>query len=233
MKNLKVFASSLLAGLTINSAVAINASAKTKEETTLEMYQPNTSYGLQTPTEVILPTDITIYKDGDPSYTYSTVKLEFSKETINPLEIVNIMNRIDKLEDYSKDDKYVYLDKNEQWWGSIPFRTNTLQDGMSSSQFYKYLASKEKEYQESRECVDHSEFAEFMLPILDNYSYRNEKGIKVDYSATNYIYFYLPYDELSYDTDLTCYAEKVYYIYQDTSNHVITYDQLEKTKFKS
>lgn len=230
MKNFKLFVSSLLTGLTINSAVAVNASAKTKEETTLEMYHPKTKYELQTPIDVILPTDITIYRNGSQSYNYSTVKLEFSKETINPTEIVDIMNGIDLLEDYSKDDKYVYLDKNEQEYA--PFRTNRLYGRRSSRQFYKYLASKDKEYQKSRDGVNHNEFAEFVLPILDNYSYRNEKGKMVDYSSINYIYFYLPYEKLSNYTDLAYYAEKVYDRYQNTNDHVVTYDEIKNVKIK-
>ena len=240
MKNLKVFTSSLMAAITLGtSSVPVSAATVStdehkggdSEQSLLHVYEQNENYDINKPIEVMIPTGVKLSKDGSQDYEYSTVIMEFDKKSINPTELTQIIDMASLLNDVTGEDKFVYEDANVV--SNEKFKINSSTKNLSKSQLMKYIDNKNKKVEKKREKIDHSIYAEFTLPILSNYYYRNSKKQLCIYRKVDYIYFYIPYTELSNETDFAQLSEKVYTHYQNTLDHIITYNEIKKVKVKT
>ncbi len=239
MKNLKVFASTVMAGITLGSST-ISAAAKVatdehkgenSKQSTIEVYDAKKDYEFNKPIEVIIPTGVKVYKDGSQKYEYSAVTMEFDKKSINPTELTQIIGSASHLNDKTNKNQFVYNDANVVSYSNFKVHTNTKY--LTKSELLSYINNQNKKIENSRKKIDHSKYAEFMLPVLSNYYYSNSKKQTCIYRKVDYIYFYVPYTQLSNSFDFANISEKVYAHYQNTLEHIITYNEIKNVKVKT
>ena len=239
MKNFKVFASTVMAGITLGSST-ISASAATatdehksgeSEQSILSVYDAKQDYDINKPIEIMIPTGVKVYRDGSHKYEYSTVIMEFDKKSINPTELTQIIEGASMLNDATNKNEFVYSDANVVSYRN--FKTNIQTINLTKSELLSYINKQNQKIENNRKKIDHSTYAEFMLPILSNYYYRNSKKQLCIYRKVDYIYFYVPYTELSNKTDFSNISEKVYEHYQNTLEHIITYNEIKNVKTKT
>ena len=68
---------------------------------------------------------------------------------------------------------------------------------------------------------------------MGSYKYKNANGKNAIYSQVVYIYFYMPYDQITNSTNFSEIAKSVYSRYQSTFDHVVTYDEIKAEKAKT
>ena len=67
---------------------------------------------------------------------------------------------------------------------------------------------------------------------MGNYKYKNANGKTAIYRQVEYIYFYMPYDQITNSTNFSNLATLVYERYQNSFDHVVTYNELKKEDSK-
>ena len=237
MKNLKVFVSSVMAAVTMGNGmvVAANAKSSNKEESYVYVYNDkkdlNKDYKIDEPIELIMPISAKVSKDGSQSYQYGTIIVENDKASINPTEIVNVMEAMQTLNKKNDADKFVYVDGNAI--KNDDFKTKTSTKKYTEKQLITYRAKQNLKIEEAKKKIDHSKYAEFILPVMGSYKYKNANGKTAIYRQVEYIYFYMPYDQITNSTNFSEIAKSVYSRYQSTFDHVVTYDEIKAEKAKT
>lgn len=237
MKNLKVFVSSVMAAVTMGNGmvVAANAKSSNKEESYVYVYNDkkdlNKDYKIDEPIELIMPISAKVSKDGSQSYQYGTIIVENDKASINPTEIVNVMEAMQTLNKKNDADKFVYVDGNAI--KNDDFKTKTSTKKYNKTKLMSYIAKQNEIIENNKKNVDHGEYAEFILPVMGSYKYKTAKGKTAVYRQVEYIYFYMPYDQITNSTNFSEIATLVYSRYQSTFDHVVTYDEIKAEKAKT
>lgn len=237
MKNLKVFVSSVMAAVTMGNGmvVAANAKSSNKEESYVYVYNDkkdlNKDYKIDEPIELIMPISAKVSKDGSQSYQYGTIIVENDKASINPTEIVNVMEAMQTLNKKNDADKFVYVDGNAI--KNDDFKTKTSTKRYTEKQLATYRAKQNLKIEEAKKKIDHSKYAEFILPVMGSYKYKTTKGKTAVYRQVEYIYFYMPYDQITNSTNFSEIAKSVYSRYQSTFDHVVTYAEIKAEKAKT
>lgn len=237
MKNLKVFVSSVMAAVTMGNGmvVAANAKSSNKEESYVYVYNDkkdlNKDYKIDEPIELIMPISAKVSKDGSQSYQYGTIIVENDKASINPTEIVNVMEAMQTLNKKNDADKFVYVDGNAI--KNDDFKTKTSTKKYTEKQLTTYRAKQNLKIEEAKKKIDHSKYAEFILPVMGSYKYKNANGKTAIYRQVEYIYFYMPYDQITNSTNFSEIAKSVYSRYQSTFDHVVTYAEIKAEKAKT
>lgn len=236
MKNLKVFASSVMAAVTIGNGMVIDASAKDSSKETSYVYiydakkDLKKDYKIDEPIELIMPISAKVSKDGCQSYNYGTIVVENDKTSINPTEIVNVMEAMQTLNKTKGADKFAYVDANQT--KNESFKTKTSTKKYTEKQLMEYISKQNTKIEKAKKNIDHSKYAEFMLPVMASYRYKKADGKIATYNHIEYIYFYMPYDQITNSTNFSNLATLVYERYQSTFDHVITYSELKKEDAK-
>lgn len=237
MKNLKVFVSSVMAAVTMGNGMVVVANAKSsnKEESYVYVYNDkkdlNKDYKIDEPIELIMPISAKVSKDGSQSYQYGTIIVENDKASINPTEIVNVMEAMQTLNKKNDADKFVYVDGNAI--KNDDFKTKTSTKRYTEKQLTTYIAKQNLKIEEAKKKIDHSKYAEFILPVMGSYKYKNANGKTAIYRQVEYIYFYMPYDQITNSTNFSEIAKSVYSRYQSTFDHVVTYAEIKAEKAKT
>ena len=237
MKNLKVFVSSVMAAVTMGNGMVVAANAKSSNKETDHVYvyndkkDLNKDYKIDEPIELIMPISAKVSKDGSQSYQYGTIIVENDKASINPTEIVSVMEAMQTLNKKNDADKFVYVDGNAI--KNDDFKTKTSTKKYTEKQLTTYRAKKNLKIEEAKKKIDHSKYAEFILPVMGSYKYKNANGKTAIYRQVEYIYFYMPYDQITNSTNFSEIAKSVYSRYQSTFDHVVTYDEIKAEKAKT
>ena len=238
MKNLKVFISSVMAAVTMGSGMSVVADAKSansnKKQSYVYIYDDSKDlkkeYGIEQPIELIMPISVEEVYGEYQKYEYGTVTVEYDKNSINPTELVNVLSAMQTLNAKDDSKEFVYCDSNNS--KNEDFRTKTSTKKYTKNELTKYISKQTKKIEAAREKIDHSKYAEFILPVMGNYKYKSANGKSAVYRQIEYIYFYMPYDQISNDTDFSKLATLVYERYQSTFDHVVTYSELQKEDSK-
>lgn len=232
MKNFKVFISSFMAAITLGSGMTVSAEEKNANKETSYVYIYNNKkdlkkdYNIDEPIELIMPISVNVSDNGNQSYEYGTIIVENDKKSINPRELVNVMNAMQILNDKKDANKFVYYDINKSQ--STNFKIKTLTKNLTEKQLMSYIERQNQTVEKSKKTVDHGQYAEFMLPVMGSYLYKNSKGKTAIYRQIEYIYFYIPYDMITNDINFSNIATLAYERYQSSFDHVITYKELQK-----
>ena len=236
MKNLKVFVSSVMAAVTMGNGMVISADAKSsnKEESYVYVYNDkkdlNKDYKIDEPIELIIPISAKVSKDGSQSYQYGTIIVENDKASINPTEIVNVMEAMQTLNKKNAASEFVYVDGNAT--ENDNFKINTSTKKYIKKELMNYISKQNENIEKSKKNIAHSKYAEFILPVMGNYKYKNANGKTAIYRQVEYIYFYMPYDQITNSTNFSNLATLVYERYQNSFDHVVTYNELKKEDSK-
>lgn len=236
MRNLKVFVSSVMAAVTMGNGMVVTVSAKDSSKKSSYVYIYNSKkdlekdYNIDKPIELIMPISAEVSKDGSQSYEYGTITVQNDKSSINPTEIVNVMEAMQILNEKKGSTKFVYDDSNES--KNANFKTKAATKKYSKKELMNYISKQNENIEKSRKNIDHSKYAEFMLPVMGSYKYKNASGKTAIYRQVEYIYFYMPYDQITNDTNFSNLATLVYERYQSTFDHVVTYNELVKEDSK-
>lgn len=235
MKNLKIFISSAMAVVTLGNGIVVSANEPNNKETSYVYIYNNKKdlkddYNISEPIELIMPISVNVSDDGNQFYEYGTIIVENNKSSINPRELINVMNAMQILNNMKGADKFVYSDINKS--KSINFKTWTSTKNLTEKQLMLYIERQNQIVEKYKKDINHNQYAEFILPVMGSYLYKNSKGKTAIYRQIEYIYFYLPYNQITSDIKFSNIATLVYERYQSSFDHVITYTELKREDSK-
>lgn len=248
MKNLKVFKSAvatIMATITMGSTASVVSAKKSDwskgeivgvitdstkgKVSSLDIYDEDIVETLKNPVEVFIPTGITVKRDESLRFNYATVTLPYGSRSMNPDELVQIIDAAAYLQEETYEDSFVYTDGN----GTVNdyFTKDKSTRKLTKRQLERYIDDLHDDIEDEREDIDHSKYAEFMLPVLPRYEYKKTKKTTGTYiPGLDYVYFYVPYSELSNETNMAELAEIVYTRFQEKHDYVVTWNEILKTQ---